>query len=141
MWRAGRYSAMHRKAKHPASAGAHGHLRSDDGHGRSSHGACGLQFGETCLRVGAGNATMVIDETADIVEAAQNTRISKTNDYGSGCSADGNLIIEASIYDAFLAQLQKEGGHLVSDAEKKLLQAAYWDAEGHRTADTIARAA
>src|SRR5579863_8803467 len=97
--------------------------------------------GKPAYGVGAGNATMVIDETADIEEAARNTRISKTNDYGSGCSADGNLIVEASIYDAFLAQLQKEGGYLVSDAEKKLLQAAYWDAEGHRTADTIARAA
>ena len=37
--------------------------------------------------VGAGNATMVIDETADIAEAARNTASSKTNDNGSGCSA------------------------------------------------------
>lgn len=97
--------------------------------------------GKPSFGVGAGNATMVIDETADIVEAAQNTRLSKTNDYGSGCSADGNLLVEASIYDSFLEQLQKEGGYVVSDAEKKLLEAAYWDAEGHRTADTIARPA
>jgi sulfoacetaldehyde dehydrogenase len=97
--------------------------------------------GKPSYGVGAGNATMVIDETADIAEAAQNTRISKTNDYGSGCSADGNLLVEVSIYDSFLEQLQKEGGYLVSDAEKKLLQGAYWDAEGHRTADTIARTA
>jgi hypothetical protein len=61
---------------------------------------------------------MVIDETANIEEAARNTRISKTSDYGSGCSADGNLVVEASIYDPFLEQLQKEGGYLVS-AEKK----------------------
>ena len=97
--------------------------------------------GKPAYGVGAGNSTMVIDETADIAEAARNTRISKTNDYGSGCSADGNLLVEDSIYDAFLAQLQGEGGYLVSPAEKALLQAAYWDAEGHRTADTIARPA
>ncbi len=97
--------------------------------------------GKPAYGVGAGNATMVIDETANIEEAARNTRISKTNDFGSGCSADGNVLVEASIYDTFLAQLQKEGGYLVNADEKRLLQAAYWDADGHRTPDTIARAA
>jgi sulfoacetaldehyde dehydrogenase len=97
--------------------------------------------GKPAYGVGAGNATMVIDESADIAEAARNTRISKTNDHGSGCSADGNLLVDASIYDTFLRQLQAEGGYLVSEPEKALLQSAYWDAQGHRTPDTIARAA
>src|SRR6201985_3910294 len=68
--------------------------------------------GKPAYGVGAGNATMVIDETADIVQAARNTAISKTNDHGSGCSADGNILVDASIYDAFLQQLQAEGGYL-----------------------------
>jgi sulfoacetaldehyde dehydrogenase len=97
--------------------------------------------GKPAFGVGAGNATMVFDETADIDIAARNTRISKTNDNGSGCSADGNLIVDSTIYDAFLNQLQIEGGYLVSEKEKALLQAAYWDAEGHRTPATIARSA
>ena len=97
--------------------------------------------GKPAYGVGAGNATMVIDETADIVQAARNTAISKTNDHGSGCSADGNILVDASIYDAFLQQLQAEGGYLVNAAEKALLEKAYWDADGHRTANTIARAA
>ncbi|MBL8139119.1 MAG: aldehyde dehydrogenase family protein, partial [Acidobacteria bacterium] len=69
--------------------------------------------GKPAYGVGAGNASMVIDDTADIEEAARNTRISKTNDYGSGCSADGNLIVDDGIYDRFLAALQAEGGYLV----------------------------
>ena len=97
--------------------------------------------GKPAYGVGAGNATMVIDETANIEEAARNTRISKTNDHGSGCSADGNLLVDASIYDAFLEQLQQEGGYLVNEREKGLLQRAYWDEQGRRTADTIARPA
>jgi sulfoacetaldehyde dehydrogenase len=97
--------------------------------------------GKPAYGVGPGNATMVIDETADIEEAARNTRISKTNDYGSGCSADGNVIVEASIYDRFLAQLQAEGGYLLSEVEKRQVAAVYWDADGHRTSDTIARPA
>jgi sulfoacetaldehyde dehydrogenase len=97
--------------------------------------------GKPALGVGAGNATMVFDETADIDIAARNTRISKTNDNGSGCSADGNLIVESTIYDAFLKQLQVEGGYLVNEQEKALLQAAYWNKEGTRTPNTIARPA
>jgi len=95
--------------------------------------------GRPAYGVGAGNATMVIDETANVEDAARNTRISKTNDNGSGCSADGNLLVDARVYDAFLDRLQAEGGYLVTDDEKAKLQAAYWDAEGRRTADTIAR--
>ena len=97
--------------------------------------------GKPAYGVGAGNATMVIDDTADIVDAARNTRMSKTNDHGSGCSADGNVLVDASIYDAFLQQLQAEGGYLVTGPEKALLEKAYWDADGHRTAETIARPA
>jgi len=97
--------------------------------------------GKPAYGVGAGNATMLIDETANIEEAARNTRISKTNDNGSGCSADGNLLVDSTIYDEFLARLQKEGGYLVNEDEKRKLQAAYWDAEGRRTVDTIARPA
>jgi sulfoacetaldehyde dehydrogenase len=97
--------------------------------------------GKPAYGVGAGNATMLIDETADPADAARNTRISKTADNGSGCSSDGNLVVESSIYDEFLNHLQAEGGYLVSDEEKKLLHAVMWDEEGHRTAPTIARPA
>jgi sulfoacetaldehyde dehydrogenase len=97
--------------------------------------------GKPAFGVGPGNSTMVIDETAEIEEAARNTRISKTSDFGSGCSADGNLVVEASIYDKLLEQLQKEGGYLASEEEKKLLEKAMWDAEGHRTIETVAQPA
>ena len=97
--------------------------------------------GKPAYGVGPGNATMVIDETADIEEAARNTRISKTNDNGSGCSADGNLIIDASIYDALVTRLEQEGGYVVNENEKAKLEKVYWDDEGHRTPQTIARPA
>ncbi len=94
--------------------------------------------GTPAYGVGAGNSTMVIDATANIEEAARNTRLSKTSDFGSGCSADGNLLIEASIFDRMVAQLQKEGGYLASEEEKALLRKAMWDDERHRTSNTVA---
>jgi sulfoacetaldehyde dehydrogenase len=94
--------------------------------------------GTPAYGVGAGNSTMIIDETANIEEAARNTMLSKTSDFGSGCSADGNLVIEASIFDKMVAQLQKEGGYLASDNDKVALRKAMWDGEGHRTPNTVA---
>lgn len=97
--------------------------------------------GKPAYGVGAGNATIVVDETADVADAAKNTRISKTQNHGSGCSCDGNLLVESTVYDAFLQQLQNEGGYLATADDKRLLEAAMWDAAGHRTIDTVARAA
>ena len=97
--------------------------------------------GRPAFGVGAGNSTMVIDETADIEEAARNTRMSKTSDFGSGCSADGNLLIDASIYDAFVDQLVAEGGYLADEEQKKLLEAAMWEESGARIVDTVAQPA
>src|SRR5580765_7540969 len=94
--------------------------------------------GTPAYGVGAGNSTMIIDETANIEEAARNTRLSKTSDFGSGCSADGNLVIEASIFDQLLKQLQSEGGYLATPQQKEMLRKAMWDDDAHRTADTVA---
>ncbi len=94
--------------------------------------------GRPAFGVGAGNSSIVIDETADLDIAAQNTRISKTSDFGSGCSADGNIIIQRSVYDDMVKALQAEGGYLCSDEEKAMLEAAMWDEKGNRTFPTIA---
>ncbi len=94
--------------------------------------------GRPAYGVGAGNSSIVIDETADLDIAAQNTRISKTSDFGSGCSADGNIIIQKSIYQDMVKALEAEGGYLCSAEEKKLLEAAMWDENGNRTFPTIA---
>lgn len=93
--------------------------------------------GKPAYAAGQGNSTMVIDETANIEEAAHNSMLSKMSDFGSGCSADGNLVVEATVYDAFLEQLQQEGGYLVSDEQKTMLEKVLWQ-DGHRTIDTIA---
>jgi len=94
--------------------------------------------GKPAYGVGAGNSSIVIDETADVAIAAQNTRISKTSDFGSGCSADGNIIIQKSIYQDMITALINEGGYLCDQSEKDLLEKAMWDEKGNRTFPTIA---
>ncbi|WP_319411710.1 aldehyde dehydrogenase family protein [uncultured Cohaesibacter sp.] len=94
--------------------------------------------GKPAYGVGAGNSTMVIDETADVEIAAMNSRISKTSDYGSGCSADGNLVIAEQIYDDMKAALIKEGGYLCNAEEKAKIQEALWKEDGSRRVETVA---
>ena len=94
--------------------------------------------GKPAYGVGAGNSTMVIDETAEPEIAARNTRLSKTSDFGSGCSADGNLLIDDRIYDRMLAALQDEGGYLASQTEADAIEKVIWDESGHRLPDTVA---
>jgi sulfoacetaldehyde dehydrogenase len=63
--------------------------------------------GKPAYGVGAGNATMNHRWDGGHSRSRGHTRISKTHNNGSGCSCDGNLLVEDSIYDRFLDQLQK----------------------------------
>lgn len=89
---------------------------------------------------GAGNATMIFDETTKghAEEAAHNTRISKCSDFGSGCSCDGNLVIHESVYDDMVKALKAEGGYLATDEEAEKIKKVMWDETGHRLPDTVA---
>jgi sulfoacetaldehyde dehydrogenase len=91
---------------------------------------------------GAGNATVIIDDTCNTPErqheAAENTRISKCSDFGSGCSCDGNLVIHESVYDAIVKELVKEGAYLANEKEAELLKKVMWDENGHRLPNTVA---
>ena len=91
---------------------------------------------------GAGNATVIIDDTCNTPErqkeAASNTRISKTSDFGSGCSCDGTLVISDAIYDDFVKALEAHGAYLANAEEAEKIKAVMWDEEGHRLPDTVA---
>ena len=96
--------------------------------------------GTPAYGVGAGNAVVVVDETADIKDAAEKIRISKTFDFATSCSAENSLIIQEGIYDAFIEALQAEGGYVVNEDEKAKLQAAVW-VDGHLNPKIIAQSA
>ena len=96
--------------------------------------------GTPAYAVGAGNATMIWDETAaqDLHKAAFNTMRSKTSDFGSGCSADGNIVIQDGIWDAAVKELVAVGGYMLSDAEQEAVKKVMWDEGLHRLPDTVA---
>jgi len=82
--------------------------------------------GKPAYGVGAGNATVVVDETADLpVTAAKICKV-KIFDNATSCSAENNIVIQESIFDDLLEELKKTGGHLVTGEDRAKLKAAMW---------------
>lgn len=82
--------------------------------------------GTPAFGVGAGNAIIVIDETADLADAAAKIKSSKTFDLAAGCSCDNSLLVAESVYEAFLEEMKKVGAHILDQAEKQQLRQAIW---------------
>jgi len=97
--------------------------------------------GTPAYGVGAGNATMIWDETAkdELYKAAYNTMLSKTSDFGSGCSADGNIVMHESIFEEGINALIEAGGYLLNESEQESIKKIMWDEECHRLPDSVAQ--
>ncbi|TGD73911.1 aldehyde dehydrogenase family protein [Mangrovimicrobium sediminis] len=94
--------------------------------------------GTPALGVGVGNAVITVDDTADLDEAAEKIRISKTLDLAASCSSDNSVLVFESVYDAFVEKLLHEGGYIVEGEEKAKLQAVLWE-DGHLNAKVVAQ--
>jgi sulfoacetaldehyde dehydrogenase len=68
------------------------------------------QSGTPALGVGAGNVAVIVDETANIADAAAKIAASKTFDHATSCSSENSVIAVASVADALVAALAGEGG-------------------------------
>jgi sulfoacetaldehyde dehydrogenase len=82
--------------------------------------------GTPALGVGVGNAVITVDETADLDDAAEKIRISKTLDFAASCSADNSVLLVDAIYDEMLGRLKAQGGHVLDAEEKAKLQDVLW---------------
>ena len=82
--------------------------------------------GTPALGVGVGNAVITVDDTADLDDAAEKIRISKTLDLAASCSSDNSVVLLDAVYDQMLEKLQRQGGYVVSAAEKQKLQDTIW---------------
>ena len=96
--------------------------------------------GTPALGVGVGNAVITVDDTADLDDAAEKIRISKTFDYAASCSSDNSVILFDSIYDAMLEKLQAQGGFVVEGENKTKLQNTIWN-DGHLNTKIVAQSA
>jgi sulfoacetaldehyde dehydrogenase len=95
--------------------------------------------GTPAYGVGAGNVICVIDETADISDAAKKIFLSKTFDNATSCSSENSLVIKDDIWDKLLPALIAHGGYLCSAEEKFRLGDVLWPDGEHLNPDIVAR--
>ncbi len=89
--------------------------------------------GTPAIGVGAGNATVIVDETADLASAAQKIATSKTFDNATSCSSENVLIVVSSVYEPFVSALHKVGGRVLLDNNtEKLTESLFQDGKLNR---------
>lgn len=98
--------------------------------------------GTPCYGVGAGNAVMVIDDTADMKDMAHKVMLSKTGDLAAGCSCDNSLVIFDSVYDQAIEALKAEGAYMCTAEEHDKIRKAIfpnWPADHVINRDIVAK--
>lgn len=86
--------------------------------------------GTPAIGVGAGNVTVIIDETANLADAAQKITASKTFDNATSCSSENVLIVVDAIRDAFMAELHKAGGRMLDDENSSKIKSSLFQNDG-----------
>lgn len=86
--------------------------------------------GTPALGVGAGNVSVIIDETADPSAAAKKIVASKSFDNATSCSSENALIIVDDAYDAMLSALAAEGAYLLNENAAASLKSALFLEKG-----------
>jgi len=82
--------------------------------------------GTPAFGVGAGNSVSIIDESANLDEAAAGIKTAEMNDWGAGCSTENSVAIHEAVYDDMVAALKKHGGHMCTPEEKEKLVNTLW---------------
>jgi sulfoacetaldehyde dehydrogenase len=106
--------------------------------GSQANVRAGYSSGTPALGVGAGNVAVIVDDSADLADAADKIARSKIFDHATSCSSENSAIVHAKVYGAMLAEFAKQGGVLLDAAEKAQLQRAMFP-DGHLSSDATAQ--
>ncbi len=78
--------------------------------------------GNPALGVGPGNVPVLVDATADLVEAARLIVESKSFDHGILCTNESVLIVEESAHSNLMRHMTRAGAHLLEADERDRLR-------------------
>jgi sulfoacetaldehyde dehydrogenase len=82
--------------------------------------------GTPAIGVGAGNAPVIVDADADVADAAEKIRLSKTFDHATSCSSENSVHLHDAVYGQTVQALRDQGGYLLTEPEKRRLQSVMW---------------
>jgi sulfoacetaldehyde dehydrogenase len=94
--------------------------------------------GTPAIGVGAGNVTVIVDETADLAAAANKIAASKCFDNATSCSSENVLVVVDKIYDRFMQELHAAGGRMLDETNSNKLKSALFQ-DGKLNRQMIAR--
>jgi sulfoacetaldehyde dehydrogenase len=92
--------------------------------GSATNVRAAYESGTPAIGVGVGNVAVIVDETADVADAAAKIARSKTFDNATSCSSENSVVAVAAIADALLDALAREGGILLDAVETAQLSQA-----------------
>ena len=96
--------------------------------------------GTPAFGVGAGNVASIVDETADLEDAAAKIVQSKVFDNATSCSSENSVVLVEAIADRMLAALGRLGCVPVAGDDRDRLEACMWP-EGRLSPAVIGQAA
>ncbi len=82
--------------------------------------------GTPAIGVGAGNVPVIVDDTADLGDAAQKIMASKIFDNATSCSSENSVILLDAVYEDAIAALGRAGGYLASAEERDRVLSTLW---------------
>lgn len=82
--------------------------------------------GTPAIGVGAGNVPVIVDETADLDDAAAKICASKCFDNATSCSSENAVILLDAVYDRAVAALERAGGFMVAPADRERVIGTLW---------------
>ena len=92
--------------------------------GSATNVRAAYESGTPAIGVGVGNVAVIVDETADLDDAAAKIARSKTFDNATSCSSENSIIAVESITEPLLSALQRVGGERLDAVETAQLQRA-----------------
>lgn len=95
--------------------------------------------GTPAIGVGAGNVTVIVDETADLTAAAEMIAASKTFDNATSCSSENAVVVVDAVRQDFIAALKAAGGAVLPETEEAGIIARLWPDGEHLNREVIAR--
>src|SRR5204863_2475857 len=89
--------------------------------GSATNVRAAYESGTPAIGVGVGNVAVIVDETADVDDAAAKIARSKTFDNATSCSSENSVLAVEAIADRLLAALERQGGRRLDATETAAL--------------------
>jgi len=106
--------------------------------GSATNVRAAYESGTPAIGVGVGNVAVIVDETADLADAAAKIARSKTFDNATSCSSENSVVAVQGVADALLAALVREGGMVLEATEAAQLARTMF-AGGKLSPDVVAQ--